>query len=259
MRNIFQLGLFVSALLLLESCNNDDTPEPTLSVTNLSVTIDENPDIGLSLGFIESTTNQSSVSYTLQSESVEGALFVNESTGEVNVLARTIFDFETNPVITGTVSVTAGPVEEEATITVTLTDVEEIPKVFNIWDGPSITFTKEDGTNPNVEDNQDRITENVWITRGTAGGQIYNAQSEDEANQNVSPADTDWAIGTIDQIETLTFRPFRDAVGQPQGVVGQDLIVHLITDDIYIPLKFSSWSQGTGNGGFSYTRATEGN
>ena len=43
----------------------------------------------------------------------------------------------------------------------------------NIWDGPMISFSKADGADFNLESNQDRITSNVWITRGNAG-QIFN-------------------------------------------------------------------------------------
>ena len=32
---------------------------------------------------------------------------------------------------------------------------------YTIWDGPTITFTKADGTDPNLQGNQDRITSNI--------------------------------------------------------------------------------------------------
>lgn len=126
---------------------------------------------------------------------------------------------------------------------------------FNIWSGPKITFTKVDGAIATEEANQDRITENVWITRGSAG-QIFNIKTETEADQNTSPADTEWAIGTTSNITNLTFQPFRDAVGSPKDVVDKDLVLHLITDDIYIDVKFTSWASGK-EGGFAYERSTE--
>ena len=45
------------------------------------------------------------------------------------------------------------------------------------WDGPTMTFTKADNADPTSEANQDRITPNVWLTRGNSGGQIYNAKN----------------------------------------------------------------------------------
>jgi hypothetical protein len=35
------------------------------------------------------------------------------------------------------------------------------------------------------------------------------------------------------------------------------MVVHLITDDIYIDIKFLSWTSGGAGGGFSYERSTD--
>ena len=45
---------------------------------------------------------------------------------------------------------------------------------YTVWNGSNITFEKADGANPADGASQDRITDLVWITRGNAGGQIYN-------------------------------------------------------------------------------------
>ena len=66
---------------------------------------------------------------------------------------------------------------------------------------------------------------------------------------------TEWAEGTFENIAELTFEPFRPAVGKPSDVVGKDLVLHLINDDIYIEVRFLSWSSGK-QGGFSYQRST---
>ena len=124
-----------------------------------------------------------------------------------------------------------------------------------IWNGSLITFEKSDDADPTAEANQDRLTSNVWITRGNNGGQIYNIAKENTSNKNNSPIGTAWAIGTLDQIESLSFNKFRVAVGNPKDVVGKDLVLHLIEDDIYLSVKFSSWSSGQ-KGGFAYSRST---
>ena len=124
-----------------------------------------------------------------------------------------------------------------------------------IWNGSLITFEKSDGADPTAEANQDRLTSNVWITRGNNGGQIYNIAKENTSNKDNSPTGTAWAIGTLDQIESLSFNKFRVAVGNPKDVVGKDLVLHLIEDDIYLSVKFSSWSSGQ-KGGFAYSRST---
>ena len=125
----------------------------------------------------------------------------------------------------------------------------------NIWSGPTVQFIKENGSNPSQESNQDRITSNVWITRGN-GGQIFNIAKENSADKGDSPAGTLWAKGSIDNIDNLTFEPFRQAVGQPKAVVGSELVLYLVDDDIYLSVKFTSWSQGQ-KGGFAYERSSE--
>ena len=124
------------------------------------------------------------------------------------------------------------------------------------WTGPLTNFTKADGASPNTESNQDRLTANVWITRGNGGGQIYNAAANSSADKSTSPVGTEWAIGALDQKDNLTFQSFRDAVNnKPKNNVGVDMVLHLIEDDIYLSVRFTSWSSGQ-RGGFAYERST---
>ena len=125
----------------------------------------------------------------------------------------------------------------------------------NIWNGPIKFFEKKDNTNQLEKTNQDSITENVIITRGNNGGQIFNIAKENEADKYKSPIGTEWAIGSLNQIDSLVFKDFRLAV-KPQYVVGNKLVLHLIEEDIYLSVEFKSWSSGK-KGGFSYERSTK--
>ena len=125
----------------------------------------------------------------------------------------------------------------------------------NIWNGPLKFFEKKDNTNQLEKTNQDSITENVIITRGNNGGQIFNIAKENEADKYKSPIGTEWAIGSLNQIDSLVFKDFRLTV-KPQYVVGKKLVLHLIEEDIYLSVEFKSWSSGK-KGGFSYERSTE--
>ena len=125
----------------------------------------------------------------------------------------------------------------------------------NIWNGPVKFFQKKDNTNQLEKNNQDSITENVIITRGNSGGQIFNIAKENEADKYKSPIGTEWAVGNLNQIDSLVFKDFRLAV-KPQFVVGKKLVLHLIEEDIYLSVEFKSWSSGK-KGGFSYERSTE--
>lgn len=136
--------------------------------------------------------------------------------------------------------------------------VEDLPapETREIWTGTPITFEKLAGTDDAEAANQDRITDEVWITRSEDGGEIYNAKSENESDKGSSPKGTQWALGTIADIDNLSFESFRDAVDKPQDVVGKDLVLFLTQEEIFISVKFTAWTQGK-SGGFAYERSTK--
>ncbi|HEX9827042.1 MAG TPA: T9SS type A sorting domain-containing protein [Flavobacteriaceae bacterium] len=125
-----------------------------------------------------------------------------------------------------------------------------------IWDGPNITFTKTNFADWTQQANQDRITSNVWITRKNTQG-IFNINQE-AGYVTTSPEDTEWAYGTTSNIGALTFKTWVETHGNnPPSMIGQDMVVHLISEDIYIDIKFLSWTSAAGGGGFSYERSTD--
>lgn len=126
---------------------------------------------------------------------------------------------------------------------------------YTIWTGERIVFTKADGADPTVAENQDRISENVWITRGNDGGQIFNIAQEESASKTESPVGTLWALGTTSDLPDLTFRPFRAADGKPKTVPGKDFVLFLEQERVFIDVRFRSWSKEKA-GGFSYERTT---
>ncbi|MFK7981478.1 MAG: hypothetical protein AB8G86_15950 [Saprospiraceae bacterium] len=137
-------------------------------------------------------------------------------------------------------------------------NIEDLPapETREIWTGTPITFEKLAGTDDAEASNQDRITDEVWITRSKDGSEIYNAKSENEPDKGSSPKGTQWALGTIADIDNLSFKSFRDAVGKPKNVVGKDLVLFLTQEEIFISVKFTAWTQGKG-GGFAYERSTK--
>ena len=119
-----------------------------------------------------------------------------------------------------------------------------------IWSGEKITFSKL------ALGDADELTSNVTLVRGDAGG-LYNSVSE-LGNSASSPEDTRWAYGkTQDGIIGLNFGSFKTSIGQGnQGnkpPVEVDLVLHLITDNIYIDIKFLTWETG---GNYTYERST---
>src|SRR5262245_6389764 len=126
-----------------------------------------------------------------------------------------------------------------------------------IWDGPVITFS-EVTTDPTLAMNQDRMTDDVWITRD-AGQGIFNARLESGFTHSLSPSNTAWADGILTDYASLTYTDWNTWAkvihGGPPFTVGVNAVVHLISDDIYLGLKFTSWG-GSGTWLFSYERTT---
>jgi glucose/arabinose dehydrogenase len=127
-----------------------------------------------------------------------------------------------------------------------------------IWNGPSITFSKAPAADPAEAANQDRITSNTWVTRGSSQG-IYNAKTEGGYTHNFSPSNTVWAIGTTANTN-LTYQSWEETFGSfanlQANIVGQDCVVHLLAEDIYLDIKFTVWGNSGAGAPFAYQRST---
>ena len=139
-----------------------------------------------------------------------------------------------------------------------------------VWNGPSTTFTKPDFADWTLPANQDRLTSHVWLTRMSVA-QLFNIFVESSLG-NESPLDTEWAFGptqpgnpgsiAASNYAALVFAPFVPALNLAVGRNILDYgpgVLHLISDDIYLDIKFTSWTNAMGQGGgggFSYIRST---
>jgi len=125
------------------------------------------------------------------------------------------------------------------------------------WTGPLITYTQP-GTDPTLPANQDRLTDHVWLTRASTAG-LFNAVNESSYDKDTKqdPSDTAWAVGTLGNHAFLSYGSWAAAgSGQPvHNLVGQQLVLHLVSDDIYLSVKFT-YLGGGGAGGFAYERST---
>jgi hypothetical protein len=143
-------------------------------------------------------------------------------------------------------------------VTASLLAVVSPAGAVTVWSGPAITFTRPDNVDWTLAENQDRLTANVWIARASSQG-IFNSAQESAYTHNLSPAGTEWAFGTAANWQSLTFNNWEQwAGGAPNipAMVGQDAVLHLIDDDIYLDIKFLSWTGSSLGGGFSYERST---
>jgi len=123
-----------------------------------------------------------------------------------------------------------------------------------IWSGYGVYFEKVAYADWNLPENQDRITPSVWITRKDTQG-IFNIAQED-GYTSISPMDTEWATGVATDWESLTFTTWVGWTGgNPAGTIGVNAVVHLISDDIYVDIRFETFVGGNTGGAFSYSRA----
>jgi len=120
-----------------------------------------------------------------------------------------------------------------------------------IWDGPAFTFVHPVDVGTSV---QDQLTPNVWLTRDTVQG-LFNAALETAYTKQISPQDTAWAYGLLADYASLSYTDWQDWNGKmPPSMIGQPAVVHLLTDNIYLSLTFTSW--GGSGGAYSYVRST---
>lgn len=119
-----------------------------------------------------------------------------------------------------------------------------------IWSGPATSFTNT------VAADVDQITASVGLTRGTSQG-LYNATTEAFFTHFLSPQNTEWANGATADYSTLSYTDWNTWAKTinlgPPNTVGVNAVLHLISDDIYIDIKFLAWPVG---GGFAYQRST---
>ncbi|MCX6892577.1 MAG: PQQ-dependent sugar dehydrogenase [Verrucomicrobia bacterium] len=128
-------------------------------------------------------------------------------------------------------------------------------RAATIWTGPQITYTQP-APDPTQTANRDQLTPNVSLTRAAISG-MFNGVTEASYSHNLSPADTEWAVGSLADYATLSYASWEiTGGGNPVlNLPGQQLVLHLISDDIYLALKFTALG-GRGGGGFSYLRST---
>jgi hypothetical protein len=119
---ISKLTLSILTLSFLTvSCSSDDST--TVNLQDLEVTIDENPTNGDIVGTVQSNSS-SPLTFSIVSQTPVGALAIDATSGELTVLDNGLFDFETNPTITATIS--ASGASNQSTVTVNLNNVNEI-------------------------------------------------------------------------------------------------------------------------------------
>ena len=123
-----------------------------------------------------------------------------------------------------------------------------------IYYDETVVFTKEDFGDQSLVENQDRISEDVWLTRSDNGG-LFNFISESNYEQDSSPQGTKWVRGKTSNQTVYNYTHFYSAAGGSfNSIIGDTFSLHLENLDIYFDVVFTSWTEGNNGGGFSYFR-----
>ena len=121
----------------------------------------------------------------------------------------------------------------------------------------TVVFTKPDSADWTLEENQDRITDNVWITRKDIQSLFNIAQEAGFSWDNGSPVGTLWADTITAAADSASYTNFVAMNGGgPQSLIGDTVSMYLPQDGLYFDVTFLSYSGGNTGGGFSYSRTS---
>ena len=124
---------------------------------------------------------------------------------------------------------------------------------------PHDLLSKPSGANHTLPANQDHLTANVVLTRGNTQGMINILQEASFTSS--SPADT--LLGDCaqqsrrhdrsHQLGDARFTTWSAAYANnvSANILNHDAVVHLVTDDVYLDLGFTSFQGGGSGGGFA--------
>jgi len=190
--------LVLVALLTVFGCNNDDDASSVVNLQDLQVSIDENPTAGQVVGTVQ-TDGGGALVFSITSQTPSGALNIDSSSGELTVADASLFDFETNPTISATIS--AENAENAATITVNLNNVSEtsaqnleVTLDENPVDGQTIGTVQATGSAPGFTITSQSPAGAMDIDSGTgevtvADASLFDYESNPTLTATVSLAD----------------------------------------------------------------------
>lgn len=128
---LLKTALLAFFVMIFNGCSSNSDDGPTAyTVANFIASIEENPTNGQVIGTI-STSQSNGLLFSITNQSPDGAMSINSTSGELTVASAALFDFETNPAISGTVSVSNGNISQNSLITISLINIVQ----ENIYNG----------------------------------------------------------------------------------------------------------------------------
>lgn len=129
------------------SCGSDDTPDVkvVLEANDLTVSVDENPEMDAVIGKIQASTNKGTLSYSLALQTPDNAVSINSASGEIRVKTPAVFDYEKINLIEGVVQVSNGTMNEIVNLSISINDLDdEVVDDQGIFRGDVILSTQSD-------------------------------------------------------------------------------------------------------------------
>jgi len=120
--------IFLTILLFTFSCSSDDDGgggNSGINALNLITNFDENPTIGAIVGTIQASSGNT-LSFSITTQTPSGALSIDPSTGELKVADAGAFDFETNPILSATISILDLSDTTSVTATININNLDDI-------------------------------------------------------------------------------------------------------------------------------------
>lgn len=216
---------------LAMSCGDDDSPNPgtgsgeeptvVVSADGFSVEVEENPTKAALLGtVVASASDESTITYSIASESVTGAVDINQD-GEVTVADSTLFDFEENPEIEIEIEAGSGEITKTVLVEIKLKDdvMEE--------DNGLIAYLPFDGSLEDVSGNgSDAVDYGVVFTKDRADDAhkavLFNGLGDEALTVPNLPSSSSFSISAWikdDGTATTTYRTIAAKVNT-DGFVG---------------------------------------
>jgi hypothetical protein len=131
MKNLsFSFLLFLCIGITLVSCKKEEASEPSvITASDFSVTLPNTTQNNTVAGTVTATTNSGTLTYSIASQGIGGALAINATTGQITVAnALEIYKFRCvsiNPPtsFTATITISNGTITKNITLTVVLTSL----------------------------------------------------------------------------------------------------------------------------------------
>ncbi|MEO9966385.1 MAG: cadherin repeat domain-containing protein [Reichenbachiella sp.] len=230
-----QVYLLISILLWV-SCSEDELnveDQVEVTVEDFTATVNDSPADGEVIGTIDAETNLGSLSFSITSESIDGAFDIDESSGQLSVADASLFVYTVNELITGVVTVENGDVSKTVNLSVNVAGISAEELSLTIDENP--TNEQELGT----------------ISATTNAGDFVFSIAEEEP---AGALEIDASTGEVTVKDKLLFDfESREELTATISVEAGDVSVEV---DVTIALRdvSSSW-QTIGTAGFSAGKA----